>query len=557
MKSPSSSSSTTATCQGQDDDDNDGGILDLVGSVKEHLSLPNDLVSSTSSSSNGHPWTGGTARLPPLRIKTVPNRSSSSTTSSSVHTMANATGLALHPTTSSSSVSASSLLLFSTTDPPSTENDKVMGEAQESTIGSVACAVTGDGTTTSSIASHDHHQQALDDLDKPIRFPPPKKCNSFTSPQQYHHPDSTATAMSGLDEFTADLSEGHYYYCNNEPTTPTRTGRLGFCGSTNNLMHQTEEHHDDDNEDDDEDDLLGLIAYPLHQQQRLHPAATQGLTPYQPSRPEDAMLEVPPEEELNQIFAVRSYFVEGPSASSSDGSFTGDPKRHRLESHYPSYQTHSSWTTNPADGPEQQAQLYARLEGPQQQHPRLERFPSLHLAHRLSGTTMTDNASVTTHTTLNTWAGDDEDEDFVPSSWSCMEQRNSQPFSNTTTLGGELGLVLDEGQIVRHNNNNTANDDEGERQHYHHRRESSETPSVIVEGILGEDLSKLWAAQPCAPFESPKQSHSRPLCGEAGEEDDKEDLTAFSSSDTYYHGHSWTIPKGTRSYRMVAIPSSV
>ena len=256
------------------------------------------------------------------------------------------------------------------------------------------------------------HSSEMEMLRNPISFPTHKKFNSFTNRQQYK--DSSATQHHV--EF-ADTSEGHY----------------------------PQDMHEQDN-------VLGLRHRPQH----------HGLTPYQPTRPEDAMLEVPPEEELSQIFAARARFLE--TRSASDQSLS--EKHHRLApaNLYPSNM----------NGDEGQA----RIGPPQPQG--LEHFPSLHLAHRLSAaTTMTDNNSVTTHTTLNTWGEDEDEEDLLlPGSnqapWLASWQQHAAPVPSGPPL-------LEDPQA------------EVNGSPHRHRRQSSETPSVVVEGLVGNDLP--WVQQ--------------------------------------------------------------
>uniref|UniRef100_A0A6U3CM90 Uncharacterized protein n=1 Tax=Entomoneis paludosa TaxID=265537 RepID=A0A6U3CM90_9STRA len=108
-----------------------------------------------------------------------------------------------------------------------------------------------------------------------------------------------------------------------------------------------------------------------YQQQRQDEDETGAtLTPYQPTR-EDAMEELPPEEVLGQIFAARRKYSD---------SLASDGKTHRLSSTEMAYFNNGS-RSNMSDA------------------------PSLHMAHHLG----TDNASFTTHTTLNTLGEDDDD----------------------------------------------------------------------------------------------------------------------------------------------------
>ncbi|KAL7556090.1 hypothetical protein ACA910_008061 [Epithemia clementina (nom. ined.)] len=262
-------------------------------------------------------------------------------------------------------------------------------------------------------------------LHNPIAFPTRKKFNSFTSRQQYENRMNASIAV----ELT-DRSEGHYY--------------------------------DGGGVEEDDDDVFGLVHNYHHPQH-------QGLTPYQPTRPEDAMLEVPPEEELSQIFAARARFFENRSPSDGSNRSLGE-KLHRLTGTTPSY---PSWGAGGA------------ANGLQTQG--VDHVPTLHMAHRLSTATGTDNASMTTYTTLNT-LGEEDDEDFLNTSGSHPSWSNSwhQNFSGNNASS------------FSSNNNNDPpllEDPEAESDGspQRHRRKSSETRSIVVEGLVGDELP--WAQE--------------------------------------------------------------
>jgi len=122
-----------------------------------------------------------------------------------------------------------------------------------------------------------------------------------------------------------------------------------------------------------------------------NPTSTLLLTPYQPPR-DDAMDDLPPEEVLGQIFCTRRQRPDQQSLMTMGGD---ESKQHRLS--LSEQQQQISQTSHSGDA------------------------PSLHLAHHLG----TDNASFSTHTTLNTLDSVDLDNSGMYLNGSSSSSRNT------------------------------------------------------------------------------------------------------------------------------------